>query len=323
MGHFLQSAAWKSYQESIGNKTFDLSGVGWHALVVESSGRGVKRLYSPYGPEVRDRAALKEALYALEKLGRQEKAVFLRVEPTGAGVEGKFVPEVRNLLGRLGYKATKHIQPSDTWVIDLTQDEAALLKQMGSTNRNSYRGIERRGMEITTSTDPKDIKYLSNILGEIASRKGDFHPHDGEYLCRQADSLFANNAARLYLVHFDGDVIAASLAYEHDGVIYYAHSGSDSEHRKLRAGSALVAYMLFDAKNRGFSSFDLFGIAPEDDPDHPWAGFTSFKKSFGGSVRHYPGTWDRPLKPAMYALYQAALRTYGRMRRSKGQVTSK
>lgn len=316
MKHFLQSAAWQSYQKSIGNQTFRLSGDGWQALVVGRSTRGFKRLYCPYGPTLEDTASLPSALHAIEELGRQESAAFVRIEPTGPGVQDQSVPLAAAQLEHLGYRKVDAVQPSYTWIIDLTQGEEALLKQMGSTNRNIYRGIERRGLEVVTSTNPEDARLLHSILAEVSDQNGNFQPHSEEYLFRQAKALFDSDSARLYLVRHQKEVIAASLVYESDGVAYYAHSGASFEKRKLRAGQALVAYMIFDAKDRGLEALDLVGIAPNDDPDHPWAGFTSFKKSFGGFARHYVGTWEKPLKPVTYGVYRGA-RLVDKLRRGK------
>ena len=51
---------------------------------------------------------------------------------------------------------------------------------------------------------------------------------------------------------------------------------------------------------------DLWGVAPADQPDHKWAGFTAFKKSFGGREVAYPGTWDLPVRKIRYGAYQFA-----------------
>lgn len=303
--HFLQSAAWKEYQESLAQTTYQLSGDGWHALVVSQTSRGMSRLYAPYGPEANSASAMKEALVALDDLGKTLGHTFVRVEPTG--------DVSTELLRQEGYRPAPAIQPTCTWCIDLTASEETLLRQIGSTNRNHYRGYQRRGMEVSESVDVADMRHLSTILAEVSSLK-DFRAHSADYLTRQAETLFAAEAARLFLVKFQGEVIAASLAYEGDGVRYYAHSGSTQRHRQLRAGNVLVASMLMDAKEKGFREFDLCGVAPDDDPAHPWAGFTKFKKSFGGFRREYSGTWEKAQKPLQFAFYQQARRLADRVR---------
>jgi lipid II:glycine glycyltransferase (peptidoglycan interpeptide bridge formation enzyme) len=55
-------------------------------------------------------------------------------------------------------------------------------------------------------------------------------------------------------------------------------------------------------------------VAPEDQPNHKWAGFTAFKKSFGGREVTYPGTWDLPVKKVRYGAYQLARKAREKLR---------
>ena len=50
------------------------------------------------------------------------------------------------------------------------------------------------------------------------------------------------------------------------------------------------------------------GIAPENAPNHPWAGVTRFKLGFGGRAVDYPGTFDLPLNRLWYTLYSLVRR---------------
>jgi lipid II:glycine glycyltransferase (peptidoglycan interpeptide bridge formation enzyme) len=63
---------------------------------------------------------------------------------------------------------------------------------------------------------------------------------------------------------------------------------------------------MLDAKESGQELFDMWGVSPEDEPDHQWAGFSRFKRSFGGFEVEYPGTWDLPVNKVLHAAYTAA-----------------
>ena len=54
------------------------------------------------------------------------------------------------------------------------------------------------------------------------------------------------------------------------------------------------------------SYFRFWGIAPTHDPDHERAGYNRFKRSFGGQVKEYAGTWDLPIHAVKYSLFRAA-----------------
>ena len=71
------------------------------------------------------------------------------------------------VVGKRGARlrpAPRQVQPGHTQVIDLTQDEDAILKDMKSTNRNLHRNIAKKGVTFTTSADPEDVDVLLGFL---------------------------------------------------------------------------------------------------------------------------------------------------------------
>jgi lipid II:glycine glycyltransferase (peptidoglycan interpeptide bridge formation enzyme) len=82
-----------------------------------------------------------------------------------------------------------------------------------------------------------------------------------------------------------------------------------------------------DARESGCSFYDLFGIPPSADPDHPMAGLYRFKTGFigdngaGGRIIHRPGSWDYPCRPLITFCFKSAekLRKKIRDRRKKGR----
>jgi lipid II:glycine glycyltransferase (peptidoglycan interpeptide bridge formation enzyme) len=60
------------------------------------------------------------------------------------------------------------------------------------------------------------------------------------------------------------------------------------------------------------------GASPTDDSDHKRAGYTRFKRSLGGQVKEYAGTWDLPIHAVRYSLYRAA-KTFSNTYRSIGR----
>jgi lipid II:glycine glycyltransferase (peptidoglycan interpeptide bridge formation enzyme) len=60
------------------------------------------------------------------------------------------------------------------------------------------------------------------------------------------------------------------------------------------------------AKAMGYEWYDLWGIAPEDDPSHPWRDITTFKCKFGGVRVDLVPTLDYVYDPTAYQHYTAA-----------------
>ena len=61
--------------------------------------------------------------------------------------------------------------------------------------------------------------------------------------------------------------------------------------------------VILEARSRGCALMNFYGIAPENEPKHPWAGLSLFKKGFGGGAHEYVSTQDLILRPAYWITY--------------------
>ena len=304
MGSFLQESAWGEFQSHLGREVTTKTGENWKFQAILEAGTLNTRLYTPYGPEAESPHAMMEALDELEQLGRKKDVTFVRVEPRDH--------VTAETLKSLGYKKVtfNQLQPEHTQIIDLSPSEDEIIAQMSQNTRNLYRNYHKKGVEVHTSTNPEDIEIFLQFIHKVAERNH-ITPHSDAYFRTQADTLFPAGAATLFYATHEGTPIAAAIMYDSDDTRYYAHAAADDAYRKLSAGTSLLAYAIIDAKRAGKKYVDLYGIAPDDSPTHPWAGFTKFKKSFGGHEATYLGAWDKPLKPLQYLLY----RTYQSIKR--------
>ena len=252
----------------------------------------------------------------------------MRIEPIDSAIWGS-QDAAEFLKARGAALAPRQVQPSHTQIIDLSGDEAAILKDMKSNNRNLHRNIHKKGVSIEVSQNPEDMKVLFTFLSETADRNG-FNRQQDDYLMQVAKTLMPADAASLYIAQLTGEdgskePIAAAFVYDSDDTRTYAHAAASFAHRKLSAGIPVVTNFILDAKAKGLKYVDLFGIAPEDQPDHEWAGFTKFKKSFGGRSVEYPGTWDIPVNVLGYRAYGYAYRARPALKKALGtaQKTAK
>ncbi|MDY5585043.1 MAG: peptidoglycan bridge formation glycyltransferase FemA/FemB family protein [Arcanobacterium sp.] len=313
MKSILQSHIWAQVQKKLGHTVFEEQGLGWQFLAILEGSKNLKYLYCPYGPIAEDKNAFLEAISELKKIAAKNNCIFIRFEPITPAVTTA-QPDAETYLRSLGAeKSPRHIQPDATQLIDLSPDSDMLIKSMNSSNRNIYRNIHKKGVTFRTSQDLNELKFLFKYLDETVARTG-FNRQQNDYLQTVAEVLFPANAAKLYFAEYEGEVIAAALVYDFAGTRVYAHAGSSFEHRKLSAGQALVANLIMDAKAEGMDFVDLFGITTSDDPNHPWAGFTSFKKSYGGESVVWPGTWDMPVSKLKYSLYKLAYKAKKKLR---------
>lgn len=304
--HFLQSEAWAKFQESLGHESFIRSGDGWHYLALKEKsygriGRYFSRLYLPYGPSFDSAEAFESALSDLVKFGRDLGVDYLRIEPHPSKEDLNLDYDKWGLL-----KQKKTSQPELTAVIDLDQPWEDIFAAISKTNRYDFNKASRRGLSYKISYQVADLKPFLKMMEETAERSGAiFHKRD--YFTKLMDSLATNKMAGLAYAVYESEPLVGVLFFDdlEAGVRYYAHAGSLNKVRdlKLNANASLVVYLLQDAQSKGLKAFDFFGVAPVSAPaNHRWAGFSRFKRSFGGQDYYFSGTWEKPLKSSKYAL---------------------
>lgn len=298
-GHFLQSSHWAAFNDALDTRIFYARGAGWFCLALLQVSRTGRRLYCPYGPLARDKKSFAAALAALTQLARAQSALFVRLEP---------IAPINNLPDYKLKKALKNIQPPQTWLQDLTKSKDELLADLTATNRNLYNTAIKKGLHFYASSEPKDMIIFLQMIHDVARHTG-MKPHSDHYYQTMADVLLPRKAASLYIAEHQGLPVAAAFVFDSPTTRYYAHAGNLLSARKLHPGSPLVTTMLLDAKKNGQYRFDFVGVAPQDQLNHPWAGFTKFKQSFGGAYHQYLGTWEMATHP-LYRLYRGVYQAH-------------
>lgn len=303
-GHFLQSRVWAQFQAAVGREVYYSERDGWMWQGVLRTSRGIRYLFSSYGPTTTSGPSFAESLSDLASAGRQLGCDFVRFEPIGHVSQSD--------LEARGAVKIKEVQPQLTRLINLTKSEDELRSDLASGHRNLINGTDRRGIKIEIIDSKEVVDEFIKMLNDTARRsKVTFHPD--WYFRKLIEVLLPSRAAKLYLASVEGKPVATALFYDWGGTRYYGHAGAYQElNRQHKASVSLVWQAILDAKSDGKSSFDLWGVAPEGQPDHPWAGLTQFKTSFGGESVSYLGTWDLPLKPTKYRLYSLYRRLKGR-----------
>jgi lipid II:glycine glycyltransferase (peptidoglycan interpeptide bridge formation enzyme) len=301
---FLQTALWARFQASVGHKPHFVSGDGWSCLLLERKAPIGRYLFAPYGPTVSKNATPQAALESIKAYGRSQKADWLRLEP----VISQLSPdEQRRILKAAGGRPVREVEPGLTRIVDLKRPADDILASFSQTTRNIIRRNQRQAiLTFKTSRDPEDMPILTDMLEKVARRKsiGFF---TADYYRRQAEILMPAGMMTLEIACDGQTPVGAAIIHDFAGISSYTNAGSLPEARDRNVSALLLWQAMVNAKDRGNTAIDLYGIAPDDaGPSHPWHGFSGFKKKFGGEVMERAGTWDIPLTPK-YKLYRSAL----------------
>ena len=187
---------------------------------------------------------------------------------------------------------------SKTFLLDLSLDEATLMKNMSKSCRYEVNRAAREGLTIKKNTDQQ---AFLDIYTEFVSAKG-FNGDLDMYW------NFVENGA-LYTCYWNDDLIGGLLTLQDEKHSRWILSGSkrlasDDKQVAMIAGLSnrlLVWHAALDAKATGKQVFDLGGYFDGDDESHPEYRIARFKKGFGGdSVTQYKynKTYSASLKMA-------------------------
>jgi peptidoglycan pentaglycine glycine transferase (the first glycine) len=155
-------------------------------------------------------------------------------------------------------------------------------------------------VEITMSADPADIEKFWPVYQATVERQH-FTPFGKEGLKKELELFAKDGEVAFFFGTYQGEIIAAAIIIFYNGQAFYHHSGSIQRSKEINASYLLQWRVIQEAKRRGCTLYNFWGISPDDKPAHPWAGLSLFKKGFGGFAEEYLHAQDKPLS-AKYAL---------------------
>lgn len=296
--NFLQSPEWGEVNRLVGHKVIvehnlDRAPHFWCQMIVKNAKRG-RYLEVPGGPllDWSDKVA-KQAVFAkIREIAEREKCVFVRLRPQLRVAD-------LDLLRNLGLrKAPMHLHAEHTIILDLTQSEDDLLKAMRRQTRYEVRRAEKLGITVSYSNEKSLFEEFHQVQAETAARQH-FIPPDLDTLLAER-TAFGDNA-RLYVAHAaDGAPIAYGLILISGDEAEYFEAASTELNHKLPGAYALQWQVIRDLKALGLKRYNLWGIAPANQPEHRYAKVTTFKKGFGGEIVEFVPAQDLIINSIRY-----------------------
>jgi lipid II:glycine glycyltransferase (peptidoglycan interpeptide bridge formation enzyme) len=255
--------------------------IGWEVVATSQVKAFVRK--TPLGSLVRiPRPNLPLPLEEIEQLAKKRKAMLVKIEPNL--LLENFNPEKQIETFR---KDSQPVLPTRTIWIDLTTNIDKLWDGLDKGSRNLVRRAEKEGVVISES---KDLEGFYKLWEGNARKKHFFTPFE-----KELQALWESFSERhLLLAKYKGKVVAAVLLFGYKEAIYYSFAASNDSGRKVYAPYFLMWEVIKRSKGWGYARLDLEGIA---DPDvgrtKGWAGFSHFKKGFGGREVRYVGSFSK------------------------------
>ncbi|MFY9365982.1 MAG: peptidoglycan bridge formation glycyltransferase FemA/FemB family protein [Brevefilum fermentans] len=303
--HILQTRPWGELKSAYGWKPYYVQNQDLGALVLfRRLPLGLSIGYLPRGPVGNgDWAAF---WTEIDALCRKERAVFLRVEPDiWEPLPPGFAQE--RMPGFV--QAHQTIQPPRTILIDLQQDDDALLKSMKPKTRYNIRLAQRKDVIVQPSDDIGSFHRMMLTTGE----RDAFGVHSRDYYQRAYDIFAPLDACALLIAEFRGQPLAGLMVFAHGSTAWYFYGASTNEERNRMPSYLLQWEAIQWAKRKGCTVYDLWGVpdyAEEEleeaflDRSEGLWGVYRFKRGFGGQLCRTIGAWDKVYQPLLYKLYQ-------------------
>lgn|SRR5487761_305232 len=308
---FLHAFAYGEMQRELGDRVWRF-GI-WHEeklrgviLVIKIHARRGDFLFVPHGPiliqnspaeMVRQSAEapaekfkIFEALIGeLKEIARKEKATFIRISPLLENSQ-----ENQALFHTLGFRgAPIHMHPEITWTLSLDKSEQELLRDMRKTTRNLIGRAEREGVEIRVGSTENDLEQFYGLYMRTAAKQH-FVPFSRAYLSAELKTFGQEGSAIVLGLH-SGKVQAGAFIVFYGDAGFYHHGASSLENPKIPVPYLVQWAAIQEAKKRGKKLYNFWGIVPQENTDHPWAGLSLFKMGFGGFRTDYLHAQDLPL----------------------------
>jgi lipid II:glycine glycyltransferase (peptidoglycan interpeptide bridge formation enzyme) len=179
-----------------------------------------------------------------------------------------------------------------TGVLDLSQDEEAILAAMRKSTRRSVRLAQRRGA-IVREGGTADLPVIHSLLATTGRRRG-FSPPPASFFDAAWAIMAPAGMLRMAVAEVDGEPVSAFLWVVFGDTMNCWRGGWSGEHSNLRPNEALDWAGIRWAAEQGLRWYDFQGD-------------TVYKRGFGGSTVTSPGPLERVMNPLVRRMYPLVL----------------
>ncbi|MBI2597412.1 peptidoglycan bridge formation glycyltransferase FemA/FemB family protein [Candidatus Daviesbacteria bacterium] len=322
--HVIQSWEWGEFRKSLGlpvlryglfeaNQLTAAFQLTLHKIPFTNKYAG----YLPKGP-----ASDSQLAEALEKIGRKHNCAFIKLEPNipviaseakqSSTLTNKIatvrsvdmnVPRNDKLVDKSFIPSPKPLFTKYNFVLDLTQSEEQILKNMHSKTRYNIKLAQKHEVKVEEKTDDEAFKIYLKLYFETTKRQG-YHGHNEYYHQKVWETLKKTGMARLLIASYKNEPLTAWMLLNFKDTLYYPYGGSNKNHPEVMASNLIAWEAITLGKKLKLKKFDMWGaLGPDANSKDPWYGFHRFKAGFGGKLIEYIGTYDLVFDWPLYWMF--------------------
>jgi len=296
--HPLQSAQWGKFRERTGVKVIQNNGIQLTVHKIPHTKLNIG--YFPKGGIIN-----KEIIETLKKIGRENKCIFIQIEPN---IEKDKITQKKIInLGLV--PSTRPLFTKYTFILDLTKSEEELLKNMHPKTRYNIKLAQKKGVQVEEDSSDQTFEEYLKLTKETTQRQN-FYAHSEKYHQLMWKTLKTQNqdtnklSAHLFKATYKNEVLVTWIVFVYKDVAYYPYGASSNKYREVMASNLMMWEVIRWAKKMGLKKFDMWGaLGPNPDPKDPWFGFHRFKQGYGGTLTEFIGSYDLVLDKKLYLIY--------------------
>lgn len=293
--HPLQTIEWGQFREKTGVKIIRENGyqISIHPIPHTKFTIG----YFPKGENI-----TQEMLDILLNIGKKENCIFIQIEPNIEKLNQKY--NFKNL-----YTSARPLFTKYNFVLDLTQSDEELLKNMNQKTRYNIKLARKKGVTIIENDSQNAFDEYLRLTKETTTRQK-FFAHTPKYHTLMWNTLKNKKfdpdklSAHLFQAIYQNKTLAAWILFTSGDTLYYPYGASSSENREVMASNLLMWEAILYGKRLGLKKFDMWGALGENaNTNDPWFGFHKFKQGYGPRHVEYVGSFDFVINPKLYKVY--------------------
>jgi peptidoglycan pentaglycine glycine transferase (the first glycine) len=290
---FLHTSGWSEFNTKQGYKSwklglFEAEKLVSVALIMKIEAKRGRFLFCPHGPQsirfsgnASDQEKVSELnifVDYLKVLAKKEKCSFIRIQPIIQKSQ-----QNQNIFSAAGFRlAPIHMHTELSTVLDINRSEEGILSGMRKTTRQMVKKglclIEKNQVKVEFYDSVSDDLY---DVYESTGRRGGFVIYSKKYLQNEFESFYPGGNASLYAVKYQGQILSWGMVIFAGKRAFY-HQGANILNKDIPASYICQWTGITKAREHGCQTYDFWGVAPLNSPNHPWANISLFKRGFGG-----------------------------------------
>ena len=275
--------------------------VAAYAGVVETAKRG-KHLAIAGGPILNwsNKKIVKEVFKDIREQGIKAGCAFARVRP-----QLELSDKSLALMAELGLKkAPMYLSVEYAGVLDLTKSKGDILAGASQGFRRKLRKAEKLDIEIMAGDDDAAIDEFCR-LEKLHAKRQHYVAFSKEFLRKQFEAFRKGGEVLIYTARKDGETLAQNFMIFYGAEASYHYGVSSELGTKYSAAPLLHLAAMDEARQRGCTRYNLWGIVGREETSHRFYGVSEFKRSFGCEELKYTPAHDMILKPLKYQVTKA------------------